>query len=313
MLSQSFKRILLSLSLFLGIAAACIVFFKEPQYRYRLSLLAIFQNEDRFLKEWIDFHLLMGVEHFYLFNNLSSDNYLTVLHPYINEGIVELHDWPYASQAGSQADWTNIQSSAYRSGIELAKGESKWLAIIDTDEFLFPVQKNSISEFLCDFENCSGILINWQMFGTSHVKRIPEDCLMIEMLTLQSHPQFSENKLCKSIVRPDQVKWCVDPHTVVYFPWSYSVDPDKYIFPWKFHASHPIKIDKIRINHYWSRDEDFFHERKIVRSEQWGDAIRNTDSCLKRNENANQVENFEIFRFIPKVKRNLCVKLDILL
>jgi hypothetical protein len=31
-----------------------------------LAITAIFQNEAPYLKEWIEFHLLMGAEHFYL-------------------------------------------------------------------------------------------------------------------------------------------------------------------------------------------------------------------------------------------------------
>ena len=54
------------------------------QYKYDLAVCAIFKNEARFLKEWIEFYKLIGVEHFYLYNNFSNDNYQDVLQPYIN-------------------------------------------------------------------------------------------------------------------------------------------------------------------------------------------------------------------------------------
>jgi len=34
----------------------------------------------------------VGVEHFYLYNHLSKDEYAEVLEPYIKEGIVELYN-----------------------------------------------------------------------------------------------------------------------------------------------------------------------------------------------------------------------------
>lgn len=291
------QNLLLSI-IFIGIAFGSIKIFKNDNYRYEISVLAIFQNEDRFLKEWLDFYRVLGVDHFYLFNNLSDDNYKQVLEPYIHAGIVELFDWPFASQPGIEADWNKIQSAAYRKGLKLAEGQSKWVAIIDTDEFMFPTKQENLKLFLKEYENCSGILVNWQTFGTSYVSRIPKDKLMIETLLLQSAPNAEVNTYCKSIVRPEAVRTCVDPHTVVYFPWSFAVDPDKCIFPWKFHKSRPIKIDKIRINHYWSRDEEFFNTNKLARYENWGNKKQ---ACLERNLQCNQEINRDILVWVPLI------------
>lgn len=300
MRESPWKKIFLLTALYGAFALAAIAVFQKNDHPHKLSVLAIFQNEDRFLKEWIDFYRIQGVDHFYLYNNLSDDEYEDVLKPYIQKGIVELFDWPYASQPGNEADWTRIQAEAYRDGLKKAEGQSKWVAIIDTDEFLFPRQSENLKSFLKDYENVSGLLVNWQLFGTSKVERIPEDRLMIETLLMQSVPDSQGNTFCKSIVRPEAVKTCVDPHAVVYFPWTYGVDPDKIVFPWKFHHAHPIKIDKIRINHYWSRDEEFFNTHKLARYENWGN---NKENFMKRNEEANQVENREILTWVDKVRQ----------
>ena len=37
--------------------------------KYDVTLCAIFRNEALFLKEWIDYHRTIGIEHFYLYNN----------------------------------------------------------------------------------------------------------------------------------------------------------------------------------------------------------------------------------------------------
>ena len=36
-------------------------------FLYDLAVAAIFKDEARYLKEWLDYHLLAGVEHFYLY------------------------------------------------------------------------------------------------------------------------------------------------------------------------------------------------------------------------------------------------------
>lgn len=55
--------------------------------RKYLSICAIFRNEADYLKEWIEFHRLVGVEHFFLYNNFSEDAYLSILGDYIGQGL----------------------------------------------------------------------------------------------------------------------------------------------------------------------------------------------------------------------------------
>jgi len=56
----------------------------------KVSIVSIFRDESKYLKEWIEFHLLVGVDKFYLVNNNSIDNFNEVLSPYILSGVVEL-------------------------------------------------------------------------------------------------------------------------------------------------------------------------------------------------------------------------------
>ena len=62
-------------------------------FPYNLAVVAIFKDEARYLREWLDYHLLTGAEHFYLYNNDSSDDYEKILAPYVEAGLVTLIDW----------------------------------------------------------------------------------------------------------------------------------------------------------------------------------------------------------------------------
>ena len=88
-----------------------------------LAVAAIFQNEARFLKEWIDFHRIVGVEHFYLFDHLSQDNPRKVLEPYIDIGLVQLTSWPI--QYTNVYEWTELQCLAYERALHWARGKTK--------------------------------------------------------------------------------------------------------------------------------------------------------------------------------------------
>jgi hypothetical protein len=47
-----------------------------------------------YLHEWIEFHRLVGVERFFLYNNGDREAQRELMEPYVEEGIVVLHDWP---------------------------------------------------------------------------------------------------------------------------------------------------------------------------------------------------------------------------
>jgi Glycosyltransferase family 92 len=75
---------------------------KKQKYDYDLCVCAIFRDEAPYLKEWIEFHRLVGIQKFYLYNNASTDNYKEVLQRYINKEIVYLTEWPEAFSNGVQ-------------------------------------------------------------------------------------------------------------------------------------------------------------------------------------------------------------------
>ena len=56
-----------------------------------------------YLAEWIEFHRLIGVERFFLYDNGSADDHEQVLAPYVDEGIVVVHDCGRTRSSGTTA------------------------------------------------------------------------------------------------------------------------------------------------------------------------------------------------------------------
>lgn len=268
-------------------------------FKYSLAACAIFRDEAPYLEEWIQFHRLLGVEHFYLYNNRSSDHFKEVLTPYIKQNIVTLKDWSYGYKKPGQ--WGSIQCAAYQNAIDRTRGKVKWLAILDIDEFLFPIQKDTIIDFLKDYEQFGAVCVNWQMYGTSHISKIPKNQLLIETLHLKAPHHYVENTLVKSIVQPQKVISCAGPHTCFFKPGFFQVTENKEEFV-GFHTPY-ISVNKIRVNHYWSRDEDFFYRVKVPRRESWKE---NAQKQLDRLEILNSEQDDEaIRRYIPALKTKI--------
>ena len=59
-----------------------------------LAACAIYRDEAALPAEWLEFHRLVGFERFYLYNNLSTDHHSRCSRPYLEEGLVVVHDWP---------------------------------------------------------------------------------------------------------------------------------------------------------------------------------------------------------------------------
>ncbi|MBA3816770.1 MAG: glycosyltransferase family 92 protein [Parachlamydiaceae bacterium] len=262
-------------------------------YKYDLSICMIFKDEAPYLKEWIEFHRLLGVDHFYLYDNNSKDNCHEVLRPYLQNGVVELIEWPQV--ATNIAEWDQIQVAAYNDGFNRAKTKTKWLAIIDSDEFLFPTVENNLKKFLKKYEKqkaIGGILVSWVCFGTSWVEKIPDNKLLIETLTLSA---ASGSDHFKCVFMPKKVSHVCSPHYVIYKDGYRHCTPSGEMPPF-------IEIDKIRINHYWSRDEWYLNNFKTPRRVLWG-----TDPATSQlwGHASNRDYDSTILRFVESLRKRM--------
>ena len=265
------------------------------KYKYDVSMCAIFQNEAPYLKEWIEYHLLIGIEHFWLYNNDSSDNYLDILNPYIQKGIVELIDWP----SPPEVDWTPYQKQAYNDCIKKVENQTKWLAILDIDEFIVIANTKNLSQNLKPYSKFGGLFLFWQMFGTSGLWDIPEGQCLIESLTLKAPVDFPANHQVKSICRPKCVKE-YQVHGAHYKKGYYDVSLNGAGGPFQ-----PIQLSPMHINHYWTRTEKFFYETKVPRRERCENRIYTDEMIQTIFSDYNQITDTSILPKVPALKQRL--------
>ena len=158
---------------------------KVRDKKYNVSICGIFKNEAPYLREWIEYHRIVGIEHFYLYNNNSEDDYLAVLAPYIEEGLVTLIQWPEKQS----------QIKCYLDCISKYSKDTKWLGFIDIDEFVVPKATNSVYDFLKNFERSRGaVKIYWRMYGTSGMKDRDLSSLVTESFTVCWPKYYSVGK-----------------------------------------------------------------------------------------------------------------------
>lgn len=219
--------------------------------KYNLSVCALFKNEAKYLREWIEYHRVVGVDHFYLYDNGSTDRSHYVLTPYIREGLVTLISWPDrvpADQEGSAAHWAlSTQMPAYENTAKyIGLKDSSWLAFIDVDEYLVPVNSDTVSEVLHSYQDSPGLQLTADCFDASQIDIFPRRELLIATATLTGEPpQNIQKSVEKVIFKPE----C---HTT--FSWP----PFKCNFKDDRLAATPEKTE-LRINKYVNRFKGALH------------------------------------------------------
>lgn len=274
-------------------------------YKYELAICAITKDEAPYIKEWIEFHKIVGVEHFYIYCHENQPEYLEVLDPYIKKGEVEVlstDPYAYLGDANEISVFNPLQCKAYTDLLNSLKDVVKWMAVIDTDEFLFSPLYDDLTDFLREYEDIpglGGIAANWQMFGTSSCPKIPQEKTLIETLTRTSVFNYSTNIHVKTIVRPEYVSFYDQPHSPIFLPGYFKINTDKIPFLGSF--SPYVRFDKLQINHYWTRDEDFFFHQKLPRQKKWGNSITDEKAQLICEE-LNKDQNFLILKFLNPLR-----------
>lgn len=219
----------------------------EPEYY--LAVCAIAKNEGPYFKEWIDWHVKQGVEKFYIYDNESTDCTKDVLAPYIESGIVEYKYFPGYRR----------QLAAYDDCFERHRLETRWLAIIDLDEFIVPIKDKNIPDFLRRMEDFSAVEINWLCYGSGGAKK-KEPGGVMERFKCHSHPEHRLNTHVKSIVNPRRVCTMTGCHEAARISGN-AVDSHGNIINKHFKQRVPQQ-DVIRINHYAVRSFEEFIEKQ---------------------------------------------------
>lgn len=272
----------------------------QTNKKYNLSICAIFKNEAKYLKEWIEYHRLFGVDHFYLYNIGSRDSFYTVLKPYIKDGIVTLINWPEAlkDQNDSNADkWAlSTQIPAYENAVNfIARDETKWLVLLDIDEFLV-CPKENIKDLLKKYEDYSGISLSSDFYDAAIQDSVPKKTLIIQSLDLTGPPVQNINKSVeKMIFKPDLCRGFFWPPYQCRFK--------------QFSTNIAVNRQELRINHYINKTGHSSGKKSKFSSD--ARSLSETD-IVKLLEKGFVIEDQDryIYRYVPEVLKRMGHKTD---
>jgi hypothetical protein len=222
----------------------------------KFSLVCIARNEDKFIDEWVAFHLNMGVDMVFFYDNAETDSAANktraILERHIREGkvfYIRIRDFE-GQRLGSvkhlDRSMFNVQELAY---FHFKRNFGKLFEFymkLDLDEFVYTCDGSKVSSHL-DVE-C--VLPLWGYnFGSSGKLNV-EPGLVIDRFDRRS----KDLRHCKSINRTACVYENFNAHLAFPFPWK---KPG-------LAAMEPFLHPVLRLNHYKTKSREEFSIRKSV-------------------------------------------------
>ena len=93
------------------------------------------RDASKFVPDWVRYHRSIGIDHFYIFDNNSSE-------PYLQDPDVEYISFP----------WRKSQFQALTYGVHMVGSRCQLLAVFDVDDFIYPRGAGSVPGLLAGLE-----------------------------------------------------------------------------------------------------------------------------------------------------------------
>lgn len=261
-----------------------------------LSVCAVFRDEAPYLAEFLEFHLLQGVQHFYLYNHRSKDNYWEVLKPYVEQGIVTMINFPHDPP----------QFKAYDNCIEAFGRENAWIAFLDIDEFLLGTQ-GTAREFVQDVDRrmdarsmCVGaIAAHWVLFGSNGHETKTEG-LVIERFTKRAtHPDRHVKSIVRMSASPSVGK---NPHYFNIRRTNTAIDENWNRLEVNYSLCEPATADFLLLAHFHLKSREEYFLRKQLPDSGSGQKNTNLEERFRVHD-LNEVEDLRLNKFASAIKK----------
>lgn len=234
----------------------------------KIALVCIAKNEDNYIQEWINYHLKLGFDRIFIYENDWDSNIE-------NDKVTKI-----------KISGVRKQLECYNSFIKQNIGKYDWVSFLDVDEFIVLKKHKTIKEFISDYSEFNGVGINWVLFGDNNLSDVVDNNhSVIERFTKR---QKNPNPHVKSIVKLNN-----DFHMWVHIPSGTFVDTNKNIkYGTPYIENGPT--DVAQINHYFCKTKSEFI-KKMNRGRADTGTFRDISDF--DSHNFNEIEDLNAYNF----------------
>lgn len=180
----------------------------EPRAgRHGVAIAACVKNEAGYIEEWVRFHRAVGIRHFYIYDNGSTDDTCALLRSLLNEDTLTIIPWAGRMRDTATSTILNGQVIVFAHAILNFGCYYRWMAFIDVDEFLLPKQARTVEQALEAVGDFPNVSLPWHMFATSGHEAPPDGPLTLNYTQRGADPMTRKENVSnfKCIVDPCEV------------------------------------------------------------------------------------------------------------
>jgi hypothetical protein len=234
--------------------------------RRGVAIVTMLKDEEPYIEEWLAFHKAAGIRHFIIYDNGSTDNTVSVIKKSLPADEVTIFPWA-GRFTDVEAGQYNSQVVAYAHAILNFGAAFRWVAFMDIDEFIFPVQAATIEEALQAVNGFPNVSLPWHMFGRSGHQSKPAGGVLKNYLLRAAEPISNKKNATnfKCIVDPCEVTEVSVHHFETRGHGDATCNDSGQVFSRKDRkTSEFYSARHLRINHYYTRSTEEF-ARKLAK------------------------------------------------
>lgn len=271
----------------------------------KVALALFVKNEANNIAHWVAWHLSLGFDRLYIYDDNSSDGTYDILESCSNLYDIVLTRTKHITE---ETNFFFRQRDCFFDAAKKATGNFSWIGFLDGDEYLSLEKDNDVKSFFRDFDNFSGIALNWKIYGSSD-RVLKTKIPVYQAYNHHSTKDLNDNTLVKSFVRPEKLAYSYsDPHKFVLDNGVYADSLGQEV-NWNGSCKN-IEWSRAWVNHYICRSlEDYIGriQRRagadLADSNVYWNHFNKND--IFHNENNNQIKKAN---FILNNIKEKCVK-----
>ena len=139
-------------------------------------ILTVIKNEHEYLDEWIKYHLNLGIDHIFIFEDIDSDSHKEIINKYngevtLNSIEVVLNEKDLKNVKELKLSKTQNPQEIYfqKCLIYIQKlHQYNWCFVIDNDEFItLENNDNQLKEILSLYKDYDAFVLQWKIYGAN--------------------------------------------------------------------------------------------------------------------------------------------------
>lgn len=240
-------------------------------------IMTCIKNEHEYLNEWIQYHLKIGIDHIFIFEDMDSDSHKGITEKYKEvtlSSILDILDEKKTEEAKElkYEKKINVQHLYFKYALEYLKNtypNYEWCFVIDVDEFITLESENNIKDVMSEYKNNDAVILYWKCYGANGLIDKPDYNIkgVVDTYAEPATGKILKNtylctKICHNL-RRYEIKNFINQHKISNKACWCNTDNEKNWFKTSY--------SNIYIRHYITKSWEEYVWKRRVRGYPWGE------------------------------------------